>query len=165
MRAELSEIEVDADDFRLTGAGTRLTASLEEALALCLGDERRGLGGLLHLRCHHPGGRPPELTDNTLSAVLVALGRFKRAVLGAAPRREGVTAHLVVQTRAPEGSACSASLADLVRADLADEGIDCSLHVLRRNATVCVRFDPAVGRLWVAGADEARSPSAQRQRL
>ena len=76
---------VAPDTYHVSPEPMLLVAELHGALALCLHDEERGVGGLLHLRFKGGTGRPSDVTDNTLSSVLVVLDRFKRAVLGNSP--------------------------------------------------------------------------------
>ncbi len=96
-----------------------LIADLHGALALCLHDEGRGVGGLLHLRFMGGTGRPSDVTDNTLSSVLVVLDRFKRAVLGNAARGDDVQARILAHALPPtDAGEPSASLVDLIQADL-----------------------------------------------
>ena len=78
----LPEIVVAPDAYEVSPEPVILVANLSGALALCLHDEGRGVGGLLHLRYTSGDGRPSDVTDNTLSSVLVVLDRFKKAVLG-----------------------------------------------------------------------------------
>jgi chemotaxis receptor (MCP) glutamine deamidase CheD len=128
-----------------------LVAELNGALALCLHDEGRGVGGVLHLRFVGNSGRPSDVTDNTLNSVLVVLDRFKRAVLGNAARRDDVQARILAHAlpRTDEGEP-SATLVDLIRADLADGKIACGTQVTRRADPVRVCFQPFAGRVWIS---------------
>ncbi len=56
---------------------------------------------LLHLRFMGGTGRPSDVTDNTLSSVLVVLDRFKRAVLGNAARGDEVHARILAHALPP----------------------------------------------------------------
>src|ERR1700722_13636744 len=109
-----------------------LVAELHGALGLCLHDESRGVGGLLHLKFIGGNGRPSDVTDNTLSSVLQVLDRFKRAVLGSSnlSKRDDIQArilaHALPPTDAPEPSA---SLVGLIHSNLRDSTI------LRRSQT------------------------------
>ena len=163
MRVELKEIEVVADSFQVSPEPVLLTAVLDGALALCLHDERRSVGGLLHLRFAGPAGRPGDLTDNTLSEVLVVLDRFKRAVLGAAPRRDDVHARILAHVPPAHAPEPTATLVDLVRADLADGRMSCGTRLLRRAAAIRVHFEPVDGRVWIAGATDARVAASRRR--
>ena len=128
-----------------------MIADLHGALALCLHDEGRGVGGLLHLRFMGGTGRPSDVTDNTLSSVLVVLDRFKRAVIGTSTRRDAIQARIVAHAQPPTGAEePSASLADLLRADLADGKIDCGTQLVRRPEPLRVCFQPFQGRVWVS---------------
>src|SRR5665213_1808424 len=103
-----------------------MIADLYGALALCLHDEGRSVGGLLHLRFMGETGRPSDVTDNTLTSVLVVLDRFKRAVLGNSKRGDGIQARILAHALPPtDAGEPSASLVDLIQADLADGKIAC----------------------------------------
>ena len=137
-----------------------LIADLHGALALCLHDEGRGVGGLLHLAFKGGTGRPSDVTDNTLSGVLVVLDRFKRAVLGNSTRCDEVQARIVAHALPPTGDGePSASLVDLIRADFADGKIACGTQTMRRTETVRVCFQPFAGRIWVCGPSDLRATS------
>ncbi len=143
-----------------------LTAELRGALALCLHDEGRGVGGLLHLHFADGSGRPAEVTDNTLSCVLVVLDRFKREVLGASARTGEVHARVLAHALPVEGGAGpGASLVDLIKADLADGRLTCGAQILRRTGSVRVHFEPFAGRVWISGPQDARTESRRRRGL
>ena len=129
-----------------------MIADLHGALALCLHDEGRGVGGLLHLRFMGGTGRPSDVTDNTLSSVLVVLDRFKRAVLGNAARGDEVQARILAHALPPtDAGEPSASLVDLIQADLADGKIACGTQTTRRTEALRVCFQPFEGRVWICG--------------
>src|SRR3984885_9974779 len=118
-----------------------MIADLHGALALCLHDEDRAVGGLLHLRFMGGTGRPSDVTDNTLSSVLVVLDRFKRAVLGNSPNCDEVQARILAHGLPPtDAHEPSASLVDLIQADLVDGKIDCGTQTMRRTESVRVYF-------------------------
>ncbi len=161
---ELQEVAVAVDTYQVSAEPILLVADLDGALALCLHDEGRGVGGLLHLRFIGGTGRPIDVTDNTLSCVLVVLDRFKREVLGSTARLDEVNArilaHALPAAGAPEPSA---SLVDLIKADLADAKISCGTQTLRRVEPMRVYFQPFEGRVWIAGPAESRSMPAKRR--
>jgi hypothetical protein len=166
LQSVTAEIEVGVDTYHVSPEPALLTAELRGSLALCLHDERRAVGGLLHLRFTIAGGRPSDVTDNTLSAVLLVLDRFKGAVLGGQPRRDDVHARIIAH--APPSVAAgepSATLVDLVRADLADGRVSCGTQVICRLEAVRVRFEPFAGRVWICGPGEAVAAPAPRRRL
>lgn len=135
-----------------------LIAELHGALALCLHDEGRAVGGLLHLRFMGGTGRPSDVTDNTLSSVLVVLDKFKRAVLGNSSRRDEVQARILAHALPPtDVGEPSASLVDLIKADLADGKISCGTQTLRRTESVRVCFQPFEGRVWICGPNDLRA--------
>jgi hypothetical protein len=141
-----------------------LIADLHGALALCLHDEGRGVGGLLHLRFMGGTGRPSDVTDNTLSSVLVVLDRFKRAVLGNSVPGEDVQARIHAHALPPtDDGEPTASLVDLIKADLADAKISCGTQTTRRTEALRVCFQPSEGRVWVCGPRDVRAALATRR--
>ena len=130
MATDLTEVIVAPDTFHVSPEPMLMIADLHGALALCLHDEGRAVGGLLHLRFMGGTGRPSDVTDNTLSSVLVVLDRFKRAVLGNAARGDEVQARILAHALPPtDAGEPSASLVDLIQADLADGKIaSANLH-------------------------------------
>jgi chemotaxis receptor (MCP) glutamine deamidase CheD len=148
---DLTEVLVAPDTYQVSPEPVLLIAELHGALALCLHDEGRGVGGLLHLRFVGGTGRPSDVTDNTLSSVLVVLDRFKRGVIGNSTRRDGIQARILAHALPPtEAGEPSASLVDLIRADLADGKIKCGTQMTRRAEPVRVCFQPFEGRVWLS---------------
>ena len=161
---DLTEVVVAPDTYHVSPEPMLLVADLHGALALCLHDEGRGVGGLLHLRFMGGTGRPSDVTDNTLSSVLVVLDRFKRAVLGNASKRDEIQARILAHALPPTDiGEPSASLVDLIQADLADGKIACGTQTMRRTETLRVCLQPFEGRVWVCGPNALRAaPKAQR---
>ena len=155
---------VAPDTYHVSPEPMLMIADLHGALALCLHDESRGVGGLLHLRFKGGTGRPSDVTDNTLSSVLVVLDRFKRAVLGTAARGDEVQARILAHALPPTNAGePSASLVDLIRADLADVKIACGTRTTRRTEALRVCFEPFEGRAWICGPNDLRAmPRARR---
>jgi chemotaxis receptor (MCP) glutamine deamidase CheD len=148
---DVTEVLVAPDTYQVSPEPILLIAELHGALALCLHDEGRGVGGLLHLRFVGGTGRPSDVTDNTLSSVLVVLDRFKRGVIGNSTRRDGIQARILAHALPPtEAGEPSASLVDLIRADLADGKIKCGTQMTRRAESVRVCFQPFEGRVWIS---------------
>jgi len=113
---ELTEVLVEPDTYHVSPEPMLMVADLHGALALCLHDEGRAVGGLLHLRFMGGNGRPSDVTDNTLTSVLVVLDRFKRAVLGNSLPREDIQARILAHALPPTSALePSASLVDLIR--------------------------------------------------
>ncbi len=163
MSLRLQEVTVAVDTYQVSPEPVLLVADLEGALALCLHDEGRGVGGLLHLRFIGASGRPSDVTDNTLSCVLVVLDRFKRDVLGNSSRLDEVQARILAHAPPPTGAGePSASLVDLIKADLADGKIPCGTQTLRRPEPIRVYFQPFEGRMWISGPHDTRLPARQR---
>lgn len=155
---DLTEVSVAPDTYHVSPEPMLMTAELHGALALCLHDEGRGVGGLLHLRFMGGTGRPSDVTDNTLSSVLVVLDRFKRAVLGNVTRRDEIQARILAHALPPtDAGEPSASLVDLIQADLADGKIACHAQTMRRTESLRVCFEPCAGRAWVCGPNDLRA--------
>lgn len=158
MAKGLTEVSVAPDTYHVSPEPLLLLADLHGALALCLHDEGRAVGGLLHLRFMGGTGRPSDVTDNTLSSVLVVLDEFKRAVLGNTTRRDEVQARILAHALPPtDDGEPSASLVDLIKADLTDGKISCGTQTLRRIESVRVCFQPFEGRVWICGPNDPRT--------
>ena len=155
---DLTEVFVSPDTYHVSPEPMIMIADLHGALALCLHDENRGVGGLLHLRFMGGTGRPSDVTDNTLSSVLVVLDRFKRAVRGNATRSDEVQARIIAHALpATDAGEPSATIVDLIKADLADGKIVCGTQTMRRTQTMRVCFQPFEGRMWVCGPKDLRA--------
>jgi chemotaxis receptor (MCP) glutamine deamidase CheD len=155
---DLTEVSVAPDTYHVSPEPMLMIADLHGALALCLHDEGRGVGGLLHLKFMGGTGRPSDVTDNTLSSVLVVLDKFKRAVLGNSTRRDEVQARILAHALPPtDAGEPSASLVDLIQADLADCKIACGSQTMRRTEAVRVCFQPFEGRVWISGPNDLRA--------
>jgi chemotaxis receptor (MCP) glutamine deamidase CheD len=139
-----------------------LVAELHGALGLCLHDEGRGVGGLLHLKFVGGMGRPSDVTDSSLSEVLAVLDRFKRGVLGNASKRDDVQARILAHALPPTTVEPSASLVDLIQADLADSKIYCGSQTIRRTEPLRVCFQPFEGRVWVCAPTGVAAAAARR---
>jgi chemotaxis receptor (MCP) glutamine deamidase CheD len=151
---DLTEILVAPDTYHVSAEAMLMVAELHGSMALCLHDEARGVGGLLHLKFMGGTGRPCDVTDNTLSSVLMELDRFKRAVLGNSSKRDEIQARILAHALPPTGiSEPSASLVDLIKADLADAKIECGTQTTRRTESLRVCFQPQEGRVWICGPD------------
>ena len=165
MAIDLTEVMVAPDTYHVSPEPMLMVADLHGALALCLHDESRGVGGLLHLRFKGGTGRPSDVTDNTLSSVLVVLDRFKRAVLGNATRGDEIQARILAHALPPtDQGEPSASLVDLIRADLADGKVACGTQTTRRTEPLRVCFQPFEGRVWVCGPNDLRAMPRTRRR-
>jgi chemotaxis receptor (MCP) glutamine deamidase CheD len=155
---------VAPDTYHVSPEPMLMIADLHGALALCLHDEGRRVGGLLHLRFMGGTGRPSDVTDNTLSSVLVVLDRFKRAVLGNTTRGDDIHARILAHALPPtDAGEPSASLVDLIQADLADSKIACGTQTTRRIEALRVCFQPFEGRVWVCGPGDLRAAPRSRR--
>lgn len=155
---------VAADTYRVAATPMLLFAELTDALALCVHDEARGVGGLLHLRSPGSSGRPSDATDIELNSVLVFLDRFKGEVLGSTAPSDSVQARIVAHA-SPTAviDDASASMVDLLKADLDDSKIICGTQTLRRPDPVYVCFQPCEGRMRICAPNEIPG-YAQRRR-
>ena len=155
---DLLEFPVAPDTYHVSPEPLLMTAELRGALALCVHDEGRGVGGLLHLPFLGGTGRPTDITDSSLSSILVILDRFKRAVTGSTPRRDDIQARIIAHALPPaDASEPRATLVDLIKADLAEGKITCGTQMMRRDEPVRVCFEPFEGRLWITGPTRLRS--------
>jgi hypothetical protein len=155
---------VAQDTYHVSPEPMLMIADLHGALALCLHDEGRRVGGLLHLRFMGGTGRPSDVTDNTLSSVLVVLDRFKRAVLGNTTCGDDIHARILAHALPPtDAGEPSASLVDLIQADLADRKIACGTQTMRRTEALRVCFQPFEGRVWVCGPGDLRAAPRSRR--
>jgi chemotaxis receptor (MCP) glutamine deamidase CheD len=151
LERDLTEVVVAPDTYEVSPEPVLMIADLHGALALCLHDEARGVGGLLHLRFVESTGLPSDVTDNTLSSVLVVLDRFKRAVIGNSTRHDSIQASILAHASPPtDVHEPSATLVDLLRADLTDGKISCGTQMTRRADSVRVCFQPFEGRVWIS---------------
>jgi hypothetical protein len=71
-----------------------------------------------------------------------------------------ILAHALPPTGAGEPSA---SLVDLIQADLADGRIPCGTQTLRRLEPLRVYFQPFEGRMWISGPSDQRSGVVKRR--
>lgn len=148
---DLTEVVVAPDTYQVSPEPVLMTAELYGALALCLHDEGRGVGGLLHLRFIGGTALPSDVSDNTLNSVLVVLDRFKRGVIGSSTRRDDIQARIFAHALPPtDAREPTATLVDLIRADLADGKVACGTQMTRRTEPVRVCFQPFEGRVWVS---------------
>jgi len=162
LATDLTEVMVAPDTYHVSPEPMLMIAELHGALALCLHDEGRGVGGMLHLRFIGESGRPSDVTDNTLSSVLVVLDRFKRAVLGNSMRGDEVQARILAHALPPaDAGEPRASLVDLIQADLVDGKIPCGTQTMRRTEGLRVCFQPFEGRVWICGPNDLRPASRQ----
>jgi hypothetical protein len=166
MGEQLRTISVAPESFEISAESVLLVADLQGALAVCLHDEGRRAGGLLHLRFGGPNGCPGDVTDDALSAILTVLDNFKTAVLGATPRLDDVQARILAHAPPPTGE-CEpkVSLVELIRADFTDAKISCGTQTLRRIEPVRVFFQPFEGRVWISAPSDIRATQNRRSSL
>ena len=154
---------VAAGTFRVSAEPLLLFAELADSLALCLHDEARGRGGLLHLRSVGGSGRPSDATDIEFSSLLGMLDRFKTEVLGRSQPSDAVQARIFAHLPpATDLGESDASLVDLLQADLIDAGIACGSQTLRRAESAFVCFEPSEGRVRLCAASEMPGRSLPR---
>ena len=164
MAKDLTEVMVAPDTYHVSPEPMVMIADLHGALALCLHDEGRSVGGVLHLRFIGGTGRPSDVTDNTLSSVLVVLDRFKRSVFGNTTHLDEVQARIIAHALPPtDAGEPSASLVDLIQADLADGKIACGTQTTRRTEALRVCFQPFEGRVWICGPNDLRAAPRPRR--
>src|SRR5258706_12293867 len=106
-----TQLQVAADDYRITAEDVLLCAQLHSSMVVCLYDAVGECGAMLHLRLAAPGqARDPNLTDNTLSGNLSLLTRALRELSAADPRAQHWQARLGAQSedRATSRQRCDA---------------------------------------------------------
>jgi chemotaxis receptor (MCP) glutamine deamidase CheD len=141
---------VAADTYRVSAEPMQLFAELSDALALCVHDEAHGVGGLLHLRFVGDEGRTNAATDQELNSLLRLLDGFKKDVLEHSPPSNAVQARILAHASpSAKNGGVSATLVDLIKADLADVKIVCGTQTLQRPDPVQVCFQPREGRVRI----------------
>lgn len=151
---------VQPDDFIVCRHGRYLESLLREALAVCVHDQSRELGGLMHLRLGVSSSESSaalEPTDNTLSSDLLLLETFCRQLqaAGARPTRWRVRVFCHSETAA-QGSA-TATVLDLVQAYFAPSPRPVECRLMSHPRGVQVRLQAGTGDLWVGGGSAAGS--------
>ena len=162
---DLVEVVVAPDTYHVSPEPMLLVAELHGALGLCLHDEGRGVGGLLHLK--FMGGDGPS--ERCHRQYLELRARGARSIQARRPRecdsskrddiQARILAHALPPTGAPEPTA---SLVDLIQADLADSKIYCGSQTMRRTEPLRVCFQPFEGRVWVCGPSSLGASSTRR---
>jgi hypothetical protein len=95
---------------------------------------------------------------------LTVLDRFKRAVLGNSSKGEEIQARILAHALPPtEIGEPSASLVDLIQADLVDAKIACGAQITRRTESLRVCFQPQEGRVWICGPNTLRAAPQGKQ--
>jgi chemotaxis receptor (MCP) glutamine deamidase CheD len=163
LAVDLIRNTVEADTYRVSDESMQLVAELSDALALCIHDEAHNVGGLLHLRFVGEEGRTNAATDQELSALLRLLDGFKKDVLEHAPPSSAVQARILAHASpSARSGGVSATLVDLIKADLADGKIICGTQTLQRADPVHVCFQPREGRVRILAP--ALSPAQSKTR-
>lgn len=151
--AELEDIQVEADAFRVARQPALLECELQAAVAVCVYDEAQAVGGLLHLRyVATRGNQPLDLTDNTLSSSLLLMDRFCKELRSAGARKQSWRVTILAHTPETPGiEGPAATVLDLVKAYFADARLPVGCRELRGAPRANVRLDAHEGRLWVNG--------------
>ncbi len=77
-----------------------------------------------------------------------------------APERKTTKARILAHALPPtDAGEPSASLVDLIKADLAEGKIACGAQTMRRTEGVRVCFQPFEGRVWICGPNDLRAVS------
>jgi len=154
------QLQVAADDFRITSADTLLRAQLRSSMVVCLYDAVGESGAMLHLRLAAPGqSRDPNLTDNTLSGNLSLLTRALRELSATAPRAQHWQARLVAQSEDHETArARCEGLQAFIGEFLKDAGIRLVSAVAHLEPEVSVQFRPAMGQVQTLTAGSSNPP-------
>ena len=143
------QLQVAADDYRITSADVLLCAQLRSSMVVCLYDAVGESGAMLHLRLAAPGqSRDPNLTDNTLSGNLSLLTRALRELSAVDPRTQHWQARLVAQSEDHDTARTRCEgLQAFIGEFLKDAGIQLVSAVAHLEAEVSVQFRPAMGQV------------------
>lgn len=150
----ISEQPTQLEEYRVSSAGELLLALLSASLVICMHDDTQGAGGVLHLRysATHEG-RPIDLTDNTLSANLLLLDRFCKAMRGLGARKTSWRVRIVGHIPRNLGMETpAANMVDLLRAYFADTRLPVEFKEIKRDKDVLLRFDSHNGKIVVTDA-------------
>jgi chemotaxis receptor (MCP) glutamine deamidase CheD len=159
LAVDLIRDTVAADTYRVSDEPVQLFAELSDALALCVHDEAHSVGGLLHLRFVGDEGRTSAATDQELCSLLRLLDGFKKDVLELSPPSSAVQARILAHASpSAANGGVSATLVDLIKADLADGKIVCGTQTLQRTDPVHVCFQPREGRVRILALGPAPGP-------
>lgn len=154
MHKPLRELIVGTDAFQVARESMLLAAELRAALAVCVHDDTKGVGGLLHLRyVAMNDDQPLDLTDNTLSSDLLLMDRFCKELRSAGARKQSWRVSIFGHTpEAPGMAGPAATVIDLVKAYFAEgrRPVDC--REFRRAMGLTVRLESREGRIWVGGS-------------
>jgi len=152
MAALPPSIIVEPDHFRASSDNSLLTAQLSATFVVCFYDAVHEAGAMVHLRSGAPGrAHDAELTDTTLSSDLLLIDRCLEELRAATPRAQHWQARLLAQVdSAPAARARFDGMRDLMSAFLNDAGVTLVSCEILDGAGAQVRFDPAMGKTWVA---------------
>jgi chemotaxis receptor (MCP) glutamine deamidase CheD len=154
------QLQVAADDYRITSVDALLCAQLRSSMVVCLYDAVGESGAMLHLRLAAPGqSRDPNLTDNTLSGNLSLLTRALRELSSADPRAQHWQARLVAQSENHDTArARCEGLQAFIGEFLKDAGIRLVSAVAHLEPEVSVQFRPAMGQVQTLSAGSSELP-------
>ena len=155
--AELKEIHVQPDAFRVAQESVLLVCELRSAMAVSVYDDTQAVGGLLHLRyVATSNDQPLDLTDNTLSSDLLLMDRFCKELRAAGARKHSwqvrIFGHL---PETPGMEAPAATVTDLVKAYFADSRRAVESKEVRRPAGVTLRLHARDGHVWISNLQDA----------
>jgi chemotaxis receptor (MCP) glutamine deamidase CheD len=154
------QLQVAADDYRITSVDALLCAQLRSSMVVCLYDAVGESGAMLHLRLAAPGqSRDPNLTDNTLSGNLSLLARALSELSAADPRAQHWQARLVAQSENHDTArARCEGLQAFIGEFLKDAGIRLVSAVAHLEPEVSVQFRPAMGQVQTLSAGSSELP-------
>jgi len=152
MAALPPSIVVEPDHFQVSRDNSPLTAQLSATFVVCFYDAVHEASAMVHLRSGPPGrAHDAELTDTTLSSDLLLIDRCLDELRDAAPRAQHWQARLLAQVdSAPAARARFDGMRDLLSAFLNDAGVTLVSCDILDGADARVRFDPVMGKAWVA---------------
>lgn len=145
-------IVVEPDHFLVSRDQSPLTAQLSATFVVCFYDAVHEAGAMVHLRSGPPGrAHDAELTDTTLSSDLLLIDRCLEELRAGSPRAQHWQARLLAQVdSAPAARARFDGMRDLLSAFLNDAGVTLVSCDILDGSGARVRFDPMMGKAWVA---------------
>jgi len=150
----ISEQPIQLEEYRVSDNSALLLAVLSGSLVICMHDDTQGAGGVLHLpyaTVHE--GKAADLTDNILSANLLLLDRFCKAMRGVGARKSSWRVRIVGHVPRQFGmEAPAADVFDLLKAYFADTRLPVEVKEIKRDKDVLLRFDSHNGKIVVTDA-------------
>ena len=146
------EATVAPDHYLVVEDSQWLAAHLNSSFVLCFYDAVHEVGGMVHLR-NVPAGRPRDaaLTDTTLTSDLLLIEHCVAELRALAPKARYLQARLIAQVDTSEhASERFPGMREVLEAFLGDSKVKLVSCELLAADGQQVRFDPVMGKAWVA---------------